>query len=54
MPPPSEGESASQESPLERQPPLTSTMRVSAQERDETVQQLQTAFALYTTKSYGV
>ena len=44
MPLPSEGESASQESPLERQPPLTSTMRVSAQERDETVQRLQTAF----------
>jgi DUF1707 SHOCT-like domain len=44
MPPPSEGEPASQESPLERQPPLTSTMRVSAQERDETVQRLQTAF----------
>ena len=34
MPPPSEGEPASQGSPLECQPPLTSTMRVSAQERD--------------------
>jgi Domain of unknown function (DUF1707) len=44
MPPPSESEPASQESPLERQPPLTSTIRVSAQERDETVQRLQTAF----------
>jgi len=44
MPPPSEGEPASQESPLEHQPPFTSTIRVSTQERDETVQRLQTAF----------
>jgi len=44
MPLPSEGKPVSQESPLERQPPLTSTIRVSAQERDETVQRLQTAF----------
>jgi hypothetical protein len=45
MPQLSEGEPARQESPPECQPPHTSSLRVSTQERDETVQRLQTAFA---------
>jgi len=45
MRPPSDGEPAGQGSPPERQPPSTPSIRASAQERDETVQRLQTAFA---------
>src|SRR6266511_4172563 len=45
MRPPSEGEPASPGPPPEPQPPIARSIRVSAQERDETLRRLQTAFA---------